>query len=66
MKKTKIIVYHNERINIINYIKLITIEEEVIKVDNILISGRKLKIKSMDDYMIEIIGEIKVINYEDL
>lgn len=66
MKKTKIIVYHNARVNIINYIKLITIEEEVIKVDNILINGKDLKIKSMDDYMIEIIGEIKVIKYEEL
>lgn len=66
MNKIKLIIYNNTRVVITNYLKLKEIEEEAIQIDNVIINGINLKLKSMDEYMIEIVGKIKGIEYEDL
>lgn len=66
MNKIKLIIYNNTRVVITNYSKLKEIKEEVIQIDNVIINGINLKLKSMDEYMIEVVGNIKGIKYEDL
>lgn len=66
MNKIKLIIYNNTRVVITNYLKLKEIEEEAIQIDNVIINGSSLKLKSMDEYMIEVVGKICGIKYEDL
>lgn len=66
MNKIKLIIYNNTRVVITNYLRLKEIKEEVIQIDNVIINGINLKLKSMDEYMIEVVGKIKGIKYEDL
>lgn len=66
MNKIKLIIYNDTRVIITNYLKLKEIKEEVIQIDNVIINGINLKLKSMDEYMIEVVGKIKGIKYEDL
>ncbi|MFA7435504.1 MAG: hypothetical protein WC006_03955 [Bacilli bacterium] len=54
----KISIYRDNRIIIENYQKLLDLSEELIKVDIYSIYGDFLKLKQMDNYMIEIIGNI--------
>ena len=54
----KITIYANKRIVIENYNKLYDLSENLIKVDIYSIYGKFLKLKQMDNYMIEIFGDI--------
>lgn len=60
----KIVLYNNERIVITSYNKLLEISSEMIKIDNFLIIGENLKIKKMDNYMIEILGKVEEVKNE--
>lgn len=60
--KIKLTIYKNEKIIIENYQELKDISDEVILVDIYQIRGSFLKIKKMDNYMIEILGSISAIN----
>ena len=60
--KIKLTIYKDEKIIIENYEELKDITEEVIIVDMYHIKGLFLKVKKMDNYMIEITGTISVIN----
>lgn len=64
--KTKTVLYSNKRVVITNFYNIKEILEEEIKIDKLVVYGKKLKLKSMDNYMIEIIGEIEGVKYEDL
>lgn len=59
--KIKLTLYKNEKIIIENYRELKDITEEFIIVDFYQIVGTFLKIKRMDNYMIEIYGKISQI-----
>ncbi|HHU55455.1 MAG TPA: hypothetical protein GXZ48_02030 [Acholeplasmataceae bacterium] len=59
--KIKLTLYKNEKIIIENYQELKDISEEFIVVDLFKINGSFLKIKRMDNYMIEIYGKISQI-----
>ena len=54
----KITIYADKRIVIENYNKLYDLSENLIKVDIYSIYGKFLKLKQMDNYMIEIFGDI--------
>lgn len=54
----KITIYADKRIVIENYNKLYDLSESLIKVDIYSIYGKFLKLKQMDNYMIEIFGDI--------
>ena len=58
MNENKISLYNNYRCIIENYKVIKTIENNIIIIDNYSINGEKLKIKRMNDYLIEIIGKI--------
>jgi len=60
--KIKLTIYKNEKIIIENYHELKDISDEVIIVDIYRITGSFLKIKKMDNYMIEILGTMSAIN----
>lgn len=60
----KLSIYKNEKIVIENYKELRDIHEEEIVVDIYTIKGLFLKIKRMDNYMIEIEGIISQIRVE--
>lgn len=55
---TKLSIYSNKRIVIEDYNKLLDLNENLIKVDIYSIYGNFLKLKQMDSYSIEIIGEV--------
>lgn len=63
--KIKIVLYGNERIVITSYNKLSEISLEKIKVDNYVILGKNLKLRKMDSYMIELIGEVEEVKNEE-
>lgn len=54
----KLSIYSNNRIVIEDYDKLLDLNENLIKVDIYSIYGKFLKLKQMDSYLIEIIGEV--------
>jgi len=61
MKKdlnVKMSIYNDERIVIENYRQLVDLNEDLIKVDIYTIIGRFLKLKRMDNYMIEVVGTV--------
>ena len=60
--KIKLTIYKDEKIIIENYQELKDINEEYIIVDLYRIAGTFLKIKKMDNYMIEITGTMSAIN----
>jgi len=67
MKKSiniKLSIYSDSRIIIENYDKLLDLNEEMIKVDIYTITGKFLKLKQMDSYMIEVIGTISQVIIE--
>ena len=64
-EKIKITMYNNEKVIVNNYNKLLDISLEVVKIDNLLIKGDNLKIKKMDNYLIEIWGKVSIIQYEE-
>jgi len=55
----KISIYNDKRIIIENYQKLLDLSENLIIVDIYSIYGKFLKLKKMDNYMIEILGNIE-------
>ena len=59
--RIKLTIFKNEKIIIENYLKLNDISENKIIVDMYNINGDFLKIKKMDNYMIEISGIISQI-----
>ncbi len=59
--RIKLTIFKNEKIIIENYLKLNDISENKIMVDMYTINGDFLKIKKMDNYMIEISGIISQI-----
>jgi len=59
--KIKLTLYKDEKIIIENYQELKDISEETIVVDLYKVIGNFLKIKRMDNYMIEIYGRISQI-----
>lgn len=65
MNENKISLYNNYRCIIENYKVIKTIENNIIIIDNYSINGEKLKIKRMNDYLIEIIGKIIKIDLGD-
>lgn len=60
--KVKLTVYKDEKIVIENYQELKDIGDEFICVDIYKITGNFLKIKKMDNYMIEINGVLNAIS----
>ena len=60
--KIKLTIYKNEKIIIENYQELKDISDDEIIVDLYRINGSFLKIKKMDNYMIEILGSVAAIN----
>ena len=60
MKNTnvKISIYNDKRIVIEDYNKLLDLTDSLIKVDIYSIHGKFLKLRQMDNYMIEIFGDI--------
>ena len=62
--KIKLSLYKDEKIIIENYNELKDISENTIFVDIYKIGGQFLKIKRMDNYMIEISGSISGIKIE--
>lgn len=60
MKNTnvKISIYNDKRIVIEDYNKLLDLTDSLIKVDIYSIYGKFLKLRQMDNYMIEIFGDI--------
>lgn len=60
MKNTnvKISIYNDKRIVIEDYNKLLDLTDSLIKVDIYSIYGKFLRLKQMDNYMIEIFGDI--------
>lgn len=54
----KLSIYSDNRIIIEDYHKLLDLSDGLIKVDFYSIYGKFLKLKQMDNYMIEIYGEI--------
>lgn len=65
MNENKISLYNNYRCIIENYKVIKTIENNIIIIDNYIINGENLKIKRMNDYLIEIIGKIIKIDLGD-
>lgn len=65
MNENKISLYNNYRCIIENYKVIKTIENNIIIIDNYSINGENLKIKRMNDYLIEIIGKIIKIDLGD-
>ena len=65
MNENKISLYNNYRCVIENYKVIKTIENNIIIIDNYSINGENLKIKRMNDYLIEIIGKIIKIDLGD-
>ncbi len=65
MNENKISLYNNYRCIIENYKVIKIIENNIIIIDNYSINGEKLKIKRMNDYLIEIIGKIIKIDLGD-
>ncbi len=64
-EKIKITMYNNEKVIVNNYNKLLDISLELVRIDNLLIKGNNLKIKKMDNYLIEIWGKVSIIQYEE-
>ena len=64
--KIKVVLYSNKRVVITNDLALKEILENEIKVDKITIFGTNLKLKAMDNYMIEVVGEVEGVKYEEL
>ncbi len=64
--KIKVVLYSNKRVVITDYLALKEILENEIKVDKITIFGTNLKLKAMDNYMIEVVGEVEGVKYEEL
>ena len=64
--KIKVVLYSNKRVVITNYLVLKEILEDEIKVDKITIFGTNLKLKAMDNYMIEVVGKVEGVKYEEL
>lgn len=64
--KIKVVLYSNKRVVITNYLALKEILENEIKVDKITIFGTNLKLKAMDNYMIEVVGKVEGVKYEEL
>ena len=62
----KISLYDNRNIVIVNYNRIISLEEEVIIVDKYVIKGYDLKVKSIDGEMIKIAGIIKGIDVNEI
>ena len=62
----KISLYDNRNIVIVNYDRIISLEEEVIIVDKYVIKGYDLKVKSIDGEMIKIAGIIKGIDVNEI
>ena len=60
--KIKLTIYKDDKIVIENYQELKDISETEILVDIYQIQGTFLKIKKMDNYMIEILGTMSTIN----
>lgn len=58
LENLKITIYNDKRIIIENYNKLLDLTENLIRIDIYTIHGNFLKLKQMDNYMIEILGEI--------
>ena len=65
MNENKISLYNNYRCIIENYKVIKTIASNIIIIDNYIINGENLKIKRMNDYLIEIIGKIIKIDLGD-
>ena len=59
LELVKITLWSNQKIVVENYKKLIDLSEEVIKIDQYLIKGKKLKIEELDQFIIKIYGEIE-------
>ena len=59
LELVKITLWSNQKIVVENYKKLIDLSEEVIKIDQYLIKGKKLKIEELDQFIIKIHGEIE-------
>lgn len=64
--KIKVVLYSNKRVVITNYLALKEILENEIIVDKITIFGTNLKLKAMDNYMIEVVGKVEGVKYEEL
>jgi hypothetical protein len=62
--RVKLSIYKDEKIIVENYSELKDITDEIIIVDIYKIKGNFLKIKRMDNYMIEISGSISQIIVE--
>lgn len=65
MNECKISLYNNYRLIIENYHLIKKIELDEILIDTYLIMGNNLKIKRMNDYLIEISGKIHIIKIGD-
>ena len=65
MNECKIFLYNNYRLIIENYHLIKKIEIDEILIDSYLIMGNNLKIKRMNDYLIEISGKIHIIKTGD-
>jgi hypothetical protein len=68
MKKdsnVKLSIYNDNRIIIENYSNLLDLNDEQIKVDIYTIVGKFLKLRQMDNYIIEVIGTISEIVVEE-
>lgn len=63
MIKNRIIIYNNEKVIIENYKAIIDLSNNYIIVDKYYIKGENIKIKEMDDYYINIFGNIKTIEF---
>lgn len=65
MNENKLSLYNNYRCIIENYKVIKTIENNIIIIDNYSINGKNLKIRRMNDYLIEIIGKMIKIDLGD-
>lgn len=65
MNECKISLYNNYRCLIENYRLIKKIELNEIIIDNYIVKGNNLKIKRMNDYVIEIIGKVNLITIGD-
>ncbi|MBQ8293276.1 MAG: hypothetical protein IJX78_05700 [Bacilli bacterium] len=63
-KTFKILMYDSKYLKIENYHQILDINKQVIKIDNYLIEGDNLKIDNLNQFVIEIYGEIKKISIE--